>query len=153
MFLRYGKNTGDEGLLFQCLLAMATAATTAMFFSAISEITCQFGFMLMGATVALAGAALLTLIEIRRRRRASLGRELTQDPIWASGNADRSVESTFSVTRAEQKGTMEPSAQSDETGFHYDNPCENQGQLTPHLSACRAFTKNLDSEPPIRADK
>ena len=153
MFLRYGKNTGDEGWLFQCLLALAAAATTAMFFSAISEITCQFGFMLMGATVALAGAALLTLIEIRRRRRASLGRELTQGPNWASSNADRSVESTFSVTRAEQKGTMERSAQSDETGFHYENPCENQGQLTSHLSACTVFTKNLDSESPIRADK
>ena len=153
MFLRYGKNTGDEGLLFQCLLAMAAAATTAMFFSAISEITCEFGLMLMGATVALAGGVLLTLIEIRRRRRASLGRELTQDPIWASGNADRSVESTFSVTRAEQKGTMEPSTQSDETGFHHETPCENQGQLTSDLSACTVFTKSLDSESPIRADK
>ena len=127
MFLRYGKNKGDEGSLFPCLMAMAAAATMAMFFSAISEITCQFGLMLMGATVALAGAALLTLFQIRRRRRASLGREITQDPVWASGSADRSVESTFSMTKAEQKGTMEPSAESDETCFHYETPCEDQG--------------------------
>lgn len=91
MFLRSGKNKGDEGSLFQFLLAIAAVATTAMFFSPFSEITCQFGFMFMGATVALAAAALFTLIEMRRRRRASLGRDETQDPVWASGSADRSL--------------------------------------------------------------
>ena len=38
MFLRCGKNKGDEGSLFQWMLAMAAAATTAMYFSPISEI-------------------------------------------------------------------------------------------------------------------
>ncbi len=38
MFLWCAKNKGDEGSLFQCLLAMAATATTAMFFSPISEI-------------------------------------------------------------------------------------------------------------------
>jgi hypothetical protein len=148
MFLRRGKNKGDEGSLFQFLLAIAAVATTAMFFSPFSEITCQFGFMFMGAAVAMAAAALFTLIEIRRRRRASLGRELTQDAVWASGNAVRSVESTFSVIKAEQNGTAEPSAESGGTCFHHENPCENQGQLTPNLAASTLFLENLDSESP-----
>jgi hypothetical protein len=38
MFLQCGKNKGDEGSLFQCLLVMAAIATTAMYFSPISEI-------------------------------------------------------------------------------------------------------------------
>jgi hypothetical protein len=104
MFLRYGKNKGDEGSLFQWLLAMAAVATTAMYVSPLPEIDEEFGFMLMGAAAGLAGVALFAIIEMRRLGRASLGRELTQDPVWASGNADRSIESTCSVAKAEEQG-------------------------------------------------
>ncbi len=134
MLLQRGKNKGDEGSLVQCLLAMAVAATAAMFFSPISEIDGEFGFMPMGAAAAVAGAALFTLLEMRRRGRASLGRELTQDPVWASGNADRSVESTYNVTKpGPREGAMEPSVDYDEACFGHECPCEDRDQLSSHL--------------------
>ena len=91
MFLRRGKNKGDEGSLFQCLLAMAAAATTAMFFSPISEISWQFGFVLMGAAAALAGAASSRLSRCAGLDEHRSAVSETQDPVWASGSADRSL--------------------------------------------------------------
>jgi hypothetical protein len=134
MLLQHGKNKGDEGSLFQSLLAMAAAATTAMFFSPIPEIDGEFGFMPMGAAAAVAGAAIFTLLEMRRRGKVSLGRELTQDPAWASGNADRSVESTYNVTKAgRREGAMESSVDYDEACFGHESPCEDRDQLSSHL--------------------
>jgi hypothetical protein len=113
MFLRLGKNKVYEGSLFQCLLAMAATATTAMFFSPISDINWQFGFILMGAAAAV--VALFMLIEARRLGRASLRRGLTTDPLWGYRNPDPSVESTYAVTKPEQRqGTMQPSVDCDE---------------------------------------
>jgi hypothetical protein len=109
MFLRCGKNKGDEGSLFYCLLAMAAAATTAMHFSPIPE-------------------------------------------IWASGNADRSVESTCNVKKAEQRQET-TSVDSNETCFHHDSLCEDQDQLTSHLAGDTLFSKNLDSGSRIGPDK
>jgi hypothetical protein len=97
MFLRSGKNKGDEGSLFQFLLAIAAVATTAMFFSPFSEITCQFGFMFMGAAVALAAAALFTLIEMRRRRRASLGREVERSCLHHENRCEKQGQLTSNL--------------------------------------------------------
>jgi len=158
-FMRRGNSKGDEGSLFQCLLAMAAAATTAMVFSLISGINWQFGLVLMGTAAALAGAALFTFLEMRRLGRASLGRELTQATRQgASGGQNTSIESTYSVTRAEQRRRkMGQSVDSNEACFHHENhpesPGEDQGQLTSHLSGSTPFLENLDSEPQIRAEK
>lgn len=111
MFLRCDKNKGGEGSLFQCLLAMAAVATTAMYFSPISE-------------------------------------------IWTFEDADRSIESTTSVTKPEQRqGTMEPSVDNNEACFHHECPYEDQGQLTSSPSGGTLLSKNLDSESQIRAGK
>lgn len=114
--MRRCKNNADEGSLFQCLLAMAAAATTAMIFSIISGIHWQFGLVLMGAAAALAGAGLFTLLEMRRLGRASLGRELTPaSQHGASGDQNRSIDSTCSVASAEQpRGKMGQSVDSNE---------------------------------------
>jgi len=111
MFMRRGNSKSEEGSLFQCLLAMAAAATTAMIFSIISGINWQFGRMLMGAAAALAGATLFTFLEMRRLGRSSLVHELSPSSRHgASGGQDPSIKSNVqrdeSVSGGSENGTV-----------------------------------------------
>jgi hypothetical protein len=151
MLIRHGEDNGTEGSLFECLLAMAAAATTALIFSLSSGVRWQLALALMGAAAALAGAALFTFLEMRKLGRASLRH-------GASGNEHRSVESTYQITRAEQlERTTEQLADRDEGCFHHENhpesPGEDQGQLTSHLAGSTPFCEKLDQGSQIRANK
>ena len=152
MFMRRGNSKSEEGSLFQCLLAMAAAATTAMIFSIISGINWQFGRMLMGAAAALAGATLFTFLEMRRLGRSSLVHELSPSSRHgASGGQDPSIKSTYSVTKAlAAAAKMEQLVESNEACSnrenHPESAGEDRGQLMSHLSGSMPFLEDLDSE-------
>jgi hypothetical protein len=158
MFTRQGENQGDKGTLFECLLAMVAAATTAVIFSLMSGVNWRFGLVLMCAAAALAGGVLFTILKMRNLGRASLGRELTQATRpGASGDNARSAKSRYPVSRIEQERATEQPVDSDKGCFHHENhpesPCEDQGQLTSHLPGSTPFFEELNAVSQIRAHK
>ena len=133
------RSENDQGLLFECLLVMAGAATMALMFSLLAGLNWQKYLMLMGAAAVLTGGILFSLIEMYRLGYPT-GRLESARPV-----ADSAVRM---ISRAQRRATAEERVDSNEACFHHENhpesPGEDQGQLVSHLSGTTPFFEDVD---------
>jgi len=137
-------NSGNE-MPFEYLLPMVAAATFALMFGLLTEVSAPVCLMLMGAGATLIGGVAFTLLQMHTLALSQETGSSDHDTCHAHLNATRPAASR--VGAHWQILLNQPANECEPYPHHEDYPGsegEDQGQLTAHLPGSTPFFEKLD---------